>query len=77
MDARWKSIRERRPDLDKEVKALVVELGFGIKYARAKLRRKGWLFLTAALSTEFAQWLEADRTLYEEEIREILPTPLR
>lgn len=77
MEPHWVSIRDRMPDLDKEVQVLVVELGFGIGYARAKLTRKGWVFLTAPLSTEVAQWLEADRMFSDEEIREILPPPLR
>ena len=64
-------------DFEKEVQVLVIEMDSEIGYASAKLTGKGWIFLTAPVSIQVAQWLEADRIYSDEEIRNIPKPPFR
>jgi hypothetical protein len=73
MDPCWVSLCEREPTKDKEFWVIVVAgMGTGdIGYGRAKLTTSGWRFPAKPKFSKVVAWLESDRSLTWQQVRDV------
>ena len=71
METHWVNVREREPQLGKEVQLLLVGKDCSIGYGSAALKADGWAFRSRPEYPIVVAWLESDRCLTREELSNV------